>query len=171
MKLSEVKSVLKELETIGFQLPNGTLVPSHFHVTEVGKITKHFIDCGGTVRNEEVVNFQLWNANDYNHRLHPEKLLNIIELSERVLEIGDLEIEVEYQAEIEDSQTQKNQPKNGLQTIGKFGLDFDGKNFLLTTKQTDCLAKDICGVPAEKTKVKLADLKNEPCCSPDGNCC
>lgn len=44
MKLSQVKSVLKELETIGFQLPNGELVPSHFHVTEVGKITKHFID-------------------------------------------------------------------------------------------------------------------------------
>ena len=49
------------------------MVPSHFHVTEVGKITKHFIDCGGTVRNEEVVNFQLWQADDYDHRLHPEK--------------------------------------------------------------------------------------------------
>lgn len=155
MKLSEVKSVLKELETIGFQLPNGTLVPSHFHVTEVGKITKHFIDCGGTVRNEEVVNFQLWNANDYNHRLHPEKLIHIIELSEKVLGLEDVEIEVEFQGE----------------TIQKFGLDFDGKNFLLTSKQTDCLAKDKCGVPTEKTKVKLADLNNEPCCSPDGNCC
>ena len=108
MKLSEVKIVLQALETIGFQLPNGALVPNHFHVTEVGKITKHFIDCGGTVRNEEVVNFQLWNANDYDHRLHPEKLLNIIELSEKVLEIEDLEIEVEYQSD----------------TIGKFGLEF-----------------------------------------------
>ena len=91
MKLSQAKSVLKELETIGFKLPNGELVPNHFHVTEVGKITKHFIDCGGTERNEEVVNFQLWNANDYDHRLHPEKLLNIIELSEKVLKIADLE--------------------------------------------------------------------------------
>ena len=155
MKLSQVKSVLKELETIGFQLPNGELVPSHFHVTEVGKITKHFIDCGGTVRNEEVVNFQLWNANDYDHRLHPEKLLNIIELSEKVLNIEDLEIEVEYQSD----------------TIGKFGLEFDGHNFLLTNKQTDCLAKDKCGIPVEKTKVELSTLNDEPCCSPDGNCC
>lgn len=155
MKLSHVKSVLKELETVGFQLPNGELVPSHFHVTEVGKITKHFIDCGGTVRNEEVANFQLWNADDYDHRLHPEKLLNIIELSEKVLGIGDLEIEVEYQAD----------------TIGKFGLDFNGQHFLLTTKQTDCLAKDKCGIPVEKQKVKLSELNNEPCCSPNGNCC
>lgn len=155
MKLSQVKSVLKELETIGFRLPNGELVPKHFHVTEVGKISKHFIDCGGTVRNEEVVNFQLWNANDYDHRLHPEKLLHIIELSEEVLKITDQEIEVEYQGD----------------TIGKFGLDFDGQYFLLTRKQTDCLAKDKCGIPVEAPKVKSSILNDEPCCSPGGNCC
>jgi len=155
MKLEEVKSALEHLETIAFQLPNGELVPNHFHVTEVGKITKHFIDCGGTVRNEEVVNFQLWNANDYDHRLHPEKLVNIIELSQKTLDIGDLEVEVEYQG----------------QTIEKFALDFDGTNFLLTTKQTDCLAKDQCGVPAEKPKVKLSEVQNTQACAPDSGCC
>ena len=155
MKLSEIKNHLSQLSSIAFKLSDGSLVPSHFHVTEVGKITKHFIDCGGTVRNETVVNFQLWNANDYNHRLHPEKLLDIINLSEKVLGIEDLDIEVEYQGT----------------TIEKFGLEFDGTNFILTTKQTDCLAKDQCGVPAEKPKLKLADLNNQPCCSPDGNCC
>ena len=63
MTLSEIKNHLKHLETIAFQLPNGELVPKHFHVTEVGKISKHFIDCGGTVRTENVINFQLWEAN------------------------------------------------------------------------------------------------------------
>lgn len=155
MKLIEVKNKLNRLENISFQLPNGELVPKHFHVTEVGKITKHFIDCGGTVRNEEVVNFQLWDTNDYNHRLHPEKLLKIIELSEKILEIGDLEIEVEYQAE----------------TIGKFGLDFDGTHFLLTSKQTDCLAKDQCEVPMKKQKMNLAEMSNESSCTPGGGCC
>lgn len=155
MKLSEVKTVLKEIQNLGFQLPNGELVPSHFHVTEVGKISKHFIDCGGSERNEEVVNFQLWNANDYDHRLHPEKLLSIIELSEKVLNIEDLEIEVEYQAD----------------TIGKFGLEFDGNNFLLTTKETDCLAKDQCGIPIKKPRIRISNLNAESCCSPDGGCC
>lgn len=155
MKLSEIKNKLNKLEKIAFQLPNGELVPNHFHVTEIGKITKHFIDCGGTVRKEEVVNFQLWNANDYDHRLHPGKLLDIIQLSERVLEIEDLEIEVEYQAD----------------TIGKFGLDFEGQNFLLTNKETDCLAKDKCGIPNEKPKVKLSELNNESSCTPGGGCC
>lgn len=155
MKLSQVKTLLKTLDKIAFKLPDGTLVPKHFHVTEIGKINKHFIDCGGTVRNEEKANFQLWNAIDYDHRLHPEKLLHIIELSERVLELGDLEIEVEYQGK----------------TLEKFGLDFDGTNFLLTVKNTDCLAKDKCGIPAVKPKVKLSDLQNSSCCTPNSYCC
>lgn len=155
MKLSEVKQTLKNLKTINFQLPSGDLVPNHFHVTEVGKITKHFIDCGGTVRKEEVINFQLWNANDYDHRLQPEKLLAIIELSEKVLKIEDLEIEVEYQSD----------------TIGKFGLDFSGKNFLLTNKQTDCLAKDKCGIPVEKSKIELSKVKAVNTCEPGSGCC
>lgn len=155
MKLSAVKNTLKTLNTIAFQLPDGTLVPSHFHVTEVGKISKHFIDCGGTVRKEEVVNFQLWEANDYDHRLHPEKLVNIIELSEKILEIEDLEVEVEYQAT----------------TIGKYGLEYNGEHFLLTNKQTDCLAKDNCGIPVQKEKVVLSTLKSNTSCTPGGGCC
>ena len=112
MTLLEIKQKLRFLETIGFELPNGELVPKHFHVTEVGKINKLFIDCGGTIRNEEVINFQLWDANDYDHRLHPEKLLNIIELSESKLNLNeDLPVEVEYQGD----------------TIGKYNLDFDGQ--------------------------------------------
>jgi len=154
MRVSEIKTALNTLDTIAFQLPNGQLVPNHFHVTEIGKITKNFIDCGGTVRKEEVVNFQLWDANDYDHRLHPEKLVNIIKLSEEILEIGDLEIEVEYQGE----------------TIQKFGLDFDGKYFFLTTKQTDCLARDKCAIPTDKLKSPVLETSSS-CCSPTSGCC
>ena len=35
MTLAEIKSALQTLETISFKLPDGSLVPSHFHVTEV----------------------------------------------------------------------------------------------------------------------------------------
>ena len=157
MKLSEIKIQLKKLESIAFKLPNGDLVPNHFHVTEVGKITKNFIDCGGKVRFEEVANFQLWEANDYDHRLHPEKLAYIIELSEEKLQIPDLEIEVEYQMK---------------ETIGKFDLDFDGTNFLLKSKLTDCLAKDNCGIPVEKVKVNIGEWKEKvSSCAPNSGCC
>ena len=156
MTLTEIKNHLKNLGTIGFQLADGSLVPSHFHVTEVGKVTKNFIDCGGTLRHEEVANFQLWNANDYDHRLHPEKLIEIIALSEKILGIGDLEIEVEYQGA----------------TIGKYGLDFDGTNFLLMNTQTDCLAKDNCGIPEEKQKEALSAIEvRVSSCDPASGCC
>ena len=157
MKLSEIKNELQKLTTIAFQLPNGDLVPHHFHVTEIGKLTKHFIDCGGVIRTEEVANFQLWEANDYDHRLHPEKLLHIIELSEATLQIPDLDIEVEYQMK---------------DTIGKFSLDFDGTNFQLQSKITDCLAKDHCGIPLEKMKVKIGETKEKvTCCTSSSGCC
>ncbi len=148
MILSEIKKHLESLDQIAFQLPNSELVPRHFHVTEVGKITKDFIDCGGVLRKEEVVNFQLWEADDYDHRLHPQKLLGIIELSEKVLNLKDADIEVEYQGE----------------TIGKYGLGFDGTNFLLTNTKTDCLAKDKCGVPEPQQQVTNA-------CTPGSGCC
>ena len=77
MKLSEIKKVLTTVKAVNFELPNGTFVPEYFHVTEVGMITKNFIDCGGVVRKENVVNFQLWDANDYEHRLKPQKFNSI----------------------------------------------------------------------------------------------
>ena len=151
MKLSEIKNTLKTAEAVNFELPNGGFVPESFHVTEVGMITKNFIDCGGTVRSEKVANFQLWNANDYDHRLKPEKLLNIIALSEKILGIEDVEIEVEYQSD----------------TIGKYGLGFNGKNFVLLAKQTACLASDACGITPQKIKINLADLAPQAaCCTP-----
>jgi Family of unknown function (DUF6428) len=157
MKLSEIKTILNSAESVDFKLENGVQVPEHFHVTEVGVITKHFIDCGGTVRNEKVANFQLWNANDFEHRLKPAKLLGIIGLSEKILGMEDLEIEVEYQSD----------------TIGKYDLGFDGKTFILQTKRTACLASDSCGIPPEKQKIRvsLADLENQACCTPGGGCC
>ena len=157
MKLSDFKKQLSTITDINFVLQNGTVVPKHFHVTEVGQVTKNFIDCGGTVRNEKVVNFQLWEANDFDHRLAPQKLNEIIALSEKILGIEDAEIEVEYQSE----------------TIGKYGVEFNGKNFVLTTTQTNCLAQDKCGIPPEKLKVSLSDLQNtnQSCCTPGGKCC
>ncbi|RYJ38390.1 hypothetical protein NU08_2713 [Flavobacterium anhuiense] len=157
MKLSEIKELLKTVEAVNFELPDGTFVPEYFHVTEVGLITKNFIDCGGTVRKETVVNFQLWDANDYEHRLKPQKLIHIIELSEKVLGIEDHEIEVEYQNT----------------TIGKYDLDFNGKNFTLLNKKTACLAQEQCGIPSDQPKVKLSQLHadNANSCTPGGGCC
>lgn len=149
MKLSEIKEILPSLNNVEFQLENGTFVPEHFHITEVGVVDKHFIDCGGIIRSEKTVNFQLWDANDLEHRLKPNKLLHIIKLSEEKLGIENLEIEVEYQQG----------------TIGKFALEFNGVHFLLTNKTTACLAQESCGLPAQKSKKMLAELQGPNSCT------
>jgi len=157
MKLSEIKKYLADAEAVNFKLQDGTFIPEHFHVTEVGVVTKNFIDCGGKVRKENTANFQLWDADDFEHRLKPNKLLNIIALSEKVLGMEDSEIEVEYQQG----------------TIGKYSLDFDGKDFILVAKQTACLATEACGIPAPKQKLNLINLtpNDAPSCTPGSGCC
>ena len=92
MKLSEIKQELNTLDTVAFELPNGTLVPEHFHVTEVGLITKNFIDCGGKVRKETVVNFQLWDANDFEHRLKPKYYLISLHFQKKYWELKILKL-------------------------------------------------------------------------------
>jgi len=156
MKLSTFKQHLNNVNAVNFVQPNGTFVPRHFHITEAGLVAKHFIDCGGTVRQEKVISFQVWVAQDTDHRLEPSKLLKIISLSEKLFGNEDLDIEIEYQSD----------------TIGKYGLDFQGENFVLTSKQTDCLAKDNCGVPQGKQQLELADSEtSKGCCTPGGGCC
>jgi hypothetical protein len=149
MTLKHVKEHLAKVETLKFQLPDGSIVPAHFHVTEVGEVTKDFIDCGGTLRHEKVVNFQLWNADDIDHRLQPKKLKNIIQLSEKKLFIDDrLEVEVEYQGD----------------TIGKYHLDFKEGNFQLVSTLTDCLAKDKCGIPEPESLGQNSGFSQESGC-------
>lgn len=152
MKISEMKQSLAGLAAVNFKLPDGAYLPAHFHVTEVGLVTKHFIDCGGVERQETVANFQLWEAGDYDHRLAPQKFLHILQLSERLLGPQDLDIKVEYQQA----------------TIGKFGLAFDGHDFLLTAKQTACLAQDACGIPNQLFSLPQLPVAG---CAPGGGCC
>lgn len=149
MRLSEIRTILADLPAVNFILPDGSYVPSHFHVTEVGIVTKHFIDCGGTERTEEVASFQLWEGDDDDHRLTSKKFLHILDLCKKVLGHKDLEIEVEYQQ----------------QTIGKYGLGFNGTDLMLTAKNTACLALDYCVVPNKETDKAASG------CSPAKGCC
>jgi hypothetical protein len=147
MKLSQFKDKLADLQQLDFVLENGQKVPPHFHITEVGLTTKQFTDCGNTFRTDKKITFQLWASVDIDHHLEPKKVLKIINSVAGKLESDDLEIEIEYQQE----------------TVGKFGLDFIGSQFILTNTKTDCLAKSSCGTSLEKEKT--------PCCSPDSVCC
>jgi hypothetical protein len=151
MYVESFKKILSKLDQVEFILPSNENVPAHFHITEMGIITKDYIDCGGTVRKERTANFQIWHANDYEHRINPQKIIDIINTAEKSVFLENLEVEVEYQSE----------------TIGKYGLSFHDNLFQLTPTFTDCLAKDKCGIPNNDE----TNPETETCCSPSTGCC
>ena len=63
MKLKEFKERLQthinDGDELLFRLEDGSLIPPYFHITEMGIKIKHFVDCGGVVRTEECINFQM----------------------------------------------------------------------------------------------------------------
>ena len=153
MLLSSFKQNLGAIDTLWFQLSNGSFVHAHFHITEVGNETRNYIDCGGVQRQENKLNLQLWVNSDTNHRLKPNNLLNILQLAEKQLGCSDIEVEVEYQQN----------------TIGRYTLAFDGAVFQLINTQTACLAPDQCGIPQEKPHVRVT--ANGLSCNPNSGCC
>lgn len=49
MKISALKHHLNSVTELNFKLPDGSSIPAHFHLTEIGLITKHFVDCGVSI--------------------------------------------------------------------------------------------------------------------------
>lgn len=123
-------------KTVRFVLPDGGQIPARYHVTEVGHVTKKFIDCGGTVRQQESCLLQAWvPEGDADHRLTAGKLSRILELSEKVLPSDELPVELEYQAgEVSQFTTE-----GIVVTPAELRIE-------LGSKQTDCLAREVCGV-------------------------
>ncbi len=78
-------------------LPDKSFVPAHYHITEVGKIQKDFIDCGGTVRSATTSLLQVWVAQDLHHRLEATKLATVMRIAEPLLGSDELPVEVEYE--------------------------------------------------------------------------
>jgi hypothetical protein len=163
MKLAELKEQLglEPAAHIRFVLPDGSSVPAHAHVTEVARIDKRFVDCGGTLRNDSFCRLQTWFADDVQHRLTAGKLVAILDKAAALLILDDLEVDVEHEAGY----------------ISQFPLEAvavapDEIGFLLGIRHTACLAMDKC-LPPSKPAPDFSPLKfnfQEPrasagCCS------
>jgi hypothetical protein len=135
MKLSEFKNSLQRFPShqLRFILPDGDVIAAHAHITEIGRIDKTFIDCGGTIRKVSTCSLQAWVADDTDHRLEPGQLASILDKAAPILEDEDLDVEIEY----EDCQISQFPVEN----VSVQGNDL---KFYLGTKHTDCLAKDVC---------------------------
>lgn len=153
MKLSAFQSALEQnLDLpLAILLPSGNNVPAHFHITEVGRTEKNFVDCGGKTRHLAFASLQVWVADDVDHRLPAGKLVAVIEKASSLLGDDDPEMQIECQEG----------------TIGLFSIEGsevqDGSLvFRLGNKQTACLAMEAC----------LPDAtEEEGCCGSGSSCC
>ena len=137
MNVTELQSLLAAHpgERMHFMLPDKSFVPAHFHITEVGRVQKDFIDCGGTVRSATTCLLQVWVAHDVDHRLETTKLAKIIEIAQPLLGSDQLPVEIEYEGEAISQY-----PLGGAESTPS------GLLFYLGSKHTACLAPEKCGV-------------------------
>lgn len=157
MNVKEFKQVLSDNPDceILFSLPDDSVMPPHFHITEIGNVTKNFVDCGGVRRKTESCMLQTLVATDTEHRLKTTKLKMIFGMAS---ELG-LEDHFPVEAEIQG------------QTIAIYSVGsaktIDGRIcFQLEGKRTECLAPDKCGIPL----ISLTVENSGGGCGPSGCC-
>ncbi len=139
MKLAQFKALLEANRDKQFllQLPDGQAVPRAFHITEVGAVSKTFIDCGGKVHNVQTCQLQAWIGPDVDHRIEAGKMADILQKSEAILPDDFLDLEIEYEDQIISQYP-----------VSQAIVSDEAVTLVLTTKHTDCLAKELCIVPS-----------------------
>ncbi len=160
MILSELKSLLSEYSDRYFRLalPDGAAVPVSFHVTEIGRVNKTFIDCGGTLREKTSCQLQVWVGEDYEHRIETGKMAGILEKGKSLLPDDSVPVEIEYEDRVISQYT-----------IEGHDLTDDAVVLKLAHKHTECLAPELCGLPIPDLRLPAVGGNNS-CCGPSGCC-
>lgn len=125
--------------------PDGEAIEAHFHVTEVGRVQRDFVDCGGTRRTLVTCLLQTWVGDDTDHRITGAKLLRALAHAGPILGGEDLPVELEYEAcNVVQLRLVAIAPEDGALVIRLAG------------KHTDCLAKDLCIPSARQAGAETA---------------
>ena len=161
MNVHQLRALLRDHPdaSLRFLLPGGEAVPAHFHATEVGRVAKDFLDCGGTRRSTEACVLQLWvDDAEPDHRLRAGKLGRIFGAAAPLFAGGGegLPVEVEHDPGV-------------LTRYALAGVEASPERivFRLRGRHAACLAIETCGVAAPKTGA-TADAAG--CCGPAGCC-
>ena len=160
MTLLDLKTLLSSHSDKFFRLvlPGGEAVPLSFHITEVGRVHKTFLDCGGKLRESTTCQLQVWVGPDYDHRIETGKMAAILRKAQAYLPDESMPVEIEYE-DVVISQY----------TIDETELTDEAVILKLSHKHTDCLAPELCGLPPLPGRAKAA-TSSATCCGPKGCC-
>jgi len=162
MTLHELKTLLAGNGGRHFRirLPDGEAVPLSFHVTEVGRVQKTFLDCGGTLRETIACQLQVWVGQDYDHRIETRKMAAILEKAQPYLPDESVPVEIEYEDRVISQYT-----------ITDHEVTEEAVVLVLAHKHTECLAPELCGLPSPGiNRLPAIGQGKSPCCGPSGCC-
>lgn len=161
MKTKELLSLLKDNpnKNLLFEYAPGLFVGANYHITEVKNVTIDSIDCGGRPDFWRETVIQLWESpkeKDKRDYMSSYKALSILNKVDKIKPMErDVEVKFEYSNAV-------------FHTAQLFVNDYELINndliFKLGVEQTDCKAKEACGVPETQKETASA-------CAPGSSCC
>ena len=162
MKTQEFFDLLKanQGKSLLFEYAPNLLVGANYHITEVKHITVDAVDCGANTDDWKETIVQLWESPS---ELGKTEFMSVYKALGILTKVGkmkpytlDAELKIEYS-------------NATFHTAQLFVNDYEirGEQLMLklAVEQTDCKAKDTCGVP-EPSAVAV-----EGSCAPGSGCC
>lgn len=158
MKTSEFTQILKQNPEaeLAFILPTGERIPVHAHISEVGRVERTFVDCGGKFRRLASCNLQTWVAEDLDHRLPAGKLAAIMDDASAIIGNDNPPVEIEF----EDGWVSQFPVTEAIANNGVL-------TFQLEPKHTVCLAMESCTREPAETEAEAESA----CCDASSGCC
>lgn len=173
MKTQELFNVLRahKDKSLLFEYKSNAFVGANYHITEVKHTTVDSVDCGAKTDFWKETIIQLWESPSEIGKREFMKTSKALSILDRVGNMKPYTLDAEVKFEY------SNATFNTAQLfVNDFEIRDDNLIIKLAIEKTDCKAKSTCGITTELngTVPEVEELileAEEPCCSPNGNCC
>lgn len=161
MKTADFLNLLQDHQgkSLLFEYAPNLLVGANYHITEVKHLSIDSVDCGAGVDAWKETIVQLWESPSELGKTEFMSAYKALGILAKVGQMKAYDMEAELKIEYSNA---------NFHTAQLFVNDYEirGNNLLLklAVEQTDCKAKELCGLPEPATV-------QEGSCTPGGGCC
>ncbi|PIB37917.1 DUF6428 family protein [Maribacter sp. 4G9] len=161
MKTRKLLSLLQENpnKNLLFEYKSGELVAANYHITEVKNVTIDSIDCGANPDFWKETVIQLWESPKEKGKRKYMSAYKALSILKKVDKIKPMERDVEVKFEYSNASFHTAQL-----FVNDYQVTHDDLIFKLGVEQTDCKAKETCGIPETVTQTVSE-------CAPGSGCC
>ncbi|WP_299223038.1 DUF6428 family protein [uncultured Psychroserpens sp.] len=161
----ETKRLFKLLQehqdkSLLFEYQSGIFVNANYHITEVKHIKVDAVDCGSQTDHWNETVIQLWESPQELDKTDYMSVYKALSILNKVGKMKPYDLNSEVKFEYSNATFHTAQL-----FVNDYMIQSNNLILKLAIEKTDCKAKSICGVS------EVEDPKEEPCCSPTGNCC